>query len=126
MKVVDQVLDFIGLKHISEGRHRSAAIVNLMLNLLFVSPLADGRQIWSEISSATIHAMAVLAPFFVKEHRTGLLAVARVSVNHRSGWLDQARRESQNNNHNTGCSKDCGYDFSFSQEVNFSPMPDCG
>ena len=126
MKVVDQVFDFIRLKDFAEGRHRSATIVNLMLNLLFVSPLADGAQIWSEISSATIHAMAVFAPFFVKDHRTGLLAIPRVSVNNRSGWLHQARRESQDNNHNTGCSKDSGYDSSFSQEVNFSPMPDCG
>jgi hypothetical protein len=126
MKVVDQVFDFIRLKDFAEGRHRSATIVNLMLNLLFVSPLADGAQIWSEISSATIHAMAVFAPFFVKDHRTGLLAIGRVGVNYRSGWLHQTTRESWNEKRKTGCSKDSGYDSSFSQEVNFSPMPDCG
>src|SRR5271170_6063753 len=91
-----------------------------MLNLLFVSALADGAQVWSEISAASVHAMAVLASFFVKEHGTGLLAIARVSVNYRRGWLRQARLESQNNNHNTGSSKDSRYDFSISQEVNFS------
>ena len=73
MKVVDEVLDFIGLKNLSEGRHRSTAIMNLMFNLLFVSPLADGAQIWSEFSAASVHAMAMLTPFFVKEHRTRFL-----------------------------------------------------
>lgn len=73
MKVVHQVFDFIGLKNITEGRHRSAAVVNLMLNLLFVSALADDTQIWSEISSAAVHTMAMLTPFFVKESRTRFL-----------------------------------------------------
>jgi hypothetical protein len=61
---------------------------------LFVSPLADGAQIWSEITSATAHAMAVLAPLFVKEHCTRLLTFVRISVNYRSGWLHQATRQS--------------------------------
>jgi hypothetical protein len=89
-----QVLDFIGLKHLSEGRHRGTAIVNLMLNLLFVSSLADGAQVWSEISAASVHAMAMLTPFFVKEHCTRLLTFVRISVNYRSGWLHQATRQS--------------------------------
>jgi hypothetical protein len=73
MQVVHQVLDFIGPKNITEGGHRSAAVVNLMLNLLFVSAFSDDTQIWSEISSAAVHTMAMLTPFFVKEHRTRFL-----------------------------------------------------
>ena len=37
MEKVHQVLDFVRLKNITERRHRSAAVMNLMFNFLFVS-----------------------------------------------------------------------------------------
>jgi hypothetical protein len=34
MKEVHEIFDFVGLENVSEGGHRSATIVNLMLDFL--------------------------------------------------------------------------------------------
>jgi hypothetical protein len=47
MKEVDEVLDLVRLKNISEGGHGSATIVNLMLDLLLVQAFADGAEVWA-------------------------------------------------------------------------------
>jgi hypothetical protein len=47
MKEVDEVLDLVRLKNIAKGGHGSAAIVNLMLDLLLVQAFADGAQVWA-------------------------------------------------------------------------------
>jgi hypothetical protein len=47
VKEVDEVLDLVRLKNIAEGGHGSAAIVNLMLDLLLVQAFADGAQVWA-------------------------------------------------------------------------------
>jgi hypothetical protein len=45
MKEVDEVLDLVRLKNISEGGHGSATIVNLMLDLLLVQAFAYGAEV---------------------------------------------------------------------------------
>jgi hypothetical protein len=47
MKEVDEVLDLVRLKNISESGHGSATIVNLMLDLLLVQAFAYGAEVWA-------------------------------------------------------------------------------
>jgi hypothetical protein len=85
--------------------------VNLMLNLLFFSPLTDGTQVWSEISAAAIHAVAMLTSLLMKERGSGLLAVARIGVNDRSGRLGQATCKRYGNGHERRGDEDSCGDF---------------
>jgi hypothetical protein len=41
---------------------------------LLAQAFADGAQIWPEFPAAAVCAMAMLAPLFVKERGSGLLA----------------------------------------------------
>jgi hypothetical protein len=45
-------------------------------------------------------------------------------MNHGSGSLRQAKREGYNKKHKAGYTDDSRYDFSISQEANFSLVPD--
>lgn len=83
MEIVHKVFNLVWLESSSKGRHTSATIVNLMLDLLFLPAFPDGRQVWSQISTLSIYAMAVLTPFFVEEHRSGLFTFMRVGANNR-------------------------------------------
>jgi hypothetical protein len=85
VKEVDQVLDLVRLEDIAEGGHGSAAIVNLMLDLLLLQAFADGAQIRPKLAAAAIYAVAMLTPLFMKEGGSSVLALARVGVNDRSG-----------------------------------------
>ena len=67
MEKVHQGLDFVRLKNISERGHCRPAVTNLKFNFLFVQAFADGAQIGTELSSASIYAMAMLTSFLVKE-----------------------------------------------------------
>jgi hypothetical protein len=74
MKEVNEIFDLIGLENISEGGHRGATLVNLMLDSLFAEAFADCAQIWPEFPATAVWAMAMLASLFVKERGSGLLA----------------------------------------------------
>ena len=74
MKEVNEIFNLVGLENISEGRHRRATLVNLMLDFLFAEAFADCAQIWPEFPAAAVCAMAMLASLFVKERGSGLLA----------------------------------------------------
>jgi hypothetical protein len=67
-------LDLVGLENISEGGHRRATLVNLMLDFLFAEAFANGAQIWPEFPASAVWAMAMFASLFVKERGSGLLA----------------------------------------------------
>jgi hypothetical protein len=93
MKEVDEVLDLVRLKNIAEGGHGSAAIVNLMLDLLLVQAFADGAEVWAQVAATAICTVAVLTSFFMKERGSGVLTLVRVGVNNRSGRWGQAPRQ---------------------------------
>ena len=46
MKEVNEIFYLVGLEDISEGGHRRATVVDLMLDFLFAEAFADGAQIW--------------------------------------------------------------------------------
>jgi hypothetical protein len=94
MEKVHQIFDFVLLENISERRHRSAAIVNLMLNFLLTKAFTNGAQIRAESPAAAIYAMAMLTTFLMKERGTGLFTFARVGVNTRSRRLRHTKRQS--------------------------------
>jgi hypothetical protein len=74
VKEVNEIFDLVGLENISEGGHRRATLVNLMLDFLLAEASADSAQIWPEFPASAIYAMAMLTPLFVKERGSGLLA----------------------------------------------------
>jgi hypothetical protein len=74
VKEVNEILHLVRLQNISEGGHRRATVVDLMLDFLFAEAFADGAQIWPEFPASAVCAMAVLASLFVKERGSGLLA----------------------------------------------------
>ena len=74
MKEVNEIFYLVGLEDISEGGHRRATVVDLMLDFLFAEAFADGAQIWPSFPASAVCAMAVLASLFVKERGSGLLA----------------------------------------------------
>jgi hypothetical protein len=74
VKEVNEIFDLIGLENISEGGHRRATLVNLMLDFLLAEAFADGAQIRPEFSASAVRTMAMLAPLFVKERGSSLLA----------------------------------------------------
>jgi hypothetical protein len=97
VKELHQILDLVGLENIAEGGHGSAAIVNLMLDLLLVQALANGAQVRPEFPTAAIYAMAMFTSLFMKEGGSGVLTLAGVSVNDRSGKSWQAACQSYDN-----------------------------
>ena len=97
MKKVHQILDLVGLENVPEGGHGSAAMLNLMLDLLLFPALADGAQVWSEFPTAAIYAVAMFTSLFMKESGSGVLTLAGVSVNDRSGRSWQAACQSYDN-----------------------------
>jgi hypothetical protein len=74
MKEVNEIFDLVGLENISEGGHRRATLVNLMLDFLFAQAFADSAQVWPEFPTSAVGAMAMLTPLFMKERGSGLLA----------------------------------------------------
>jgi hypothetical protein len=74
VKEVNEVFDLVRLQNVSEGGHRRATLVNLMLDFLLAQAFADSAQIWSEFPASAVWAMAMLASLFVKERGSGLLA----------------------------------------------------
>jgi hypothetical protein len=46
VKEVNEIFYLVGLEDISEGGHRRATVVDLMLDFLFAEAFADGAQIW--------------------------------------------------------------------------------
>jgi hypothetical protein len=74
VKEVNEIFDLVGLENISEGGHRRATLVNLMVDFLLAEASADGAQIWPEFPASAIYTMAMLTPLFVKERGSGLLA----------------------------------------------------
>jgi hypothetical protein len=91
---VHQIFDFVRLENISERGHRSAAIVNLVLDLLLAEPLTNGAQIRSKMPASAIYAMAMLTTSLVKERGSRLFTFARVGVNNRSRRLRHTKRQS--------------------------------
>jgi len=45
VKEVDKVFDLIGLEDVAEGGHGGAAVLDLMLDFLFVEAFADGAEV---------------------------------------------------------------------------------
>lgn len=78
---VHQILDLIRLKNASKGRHRSAAVVNLMFDLLFAPAFAYNAQIRAAASASAICAVAVLTPLLVKQGCSRLFARAGIGMN---------------------------------------------
>jgi hypothetical protein len=74
VKEVNEIFDLVRLQNVSEGGHRRATLVNLMLDFLFGEALADGAQVWPEFPTSAFGAMAMLTPLFMKERGSGLLA----------------------------------------------------
>jgi hypothetical protein len=118
MKEVDEVFDLVRLENIAEGGHGSAAIVNLMLDLLLVQAFADGAEVWAPVPAAAICTVAVLTSLFMKERGSGVLTLARVGVNHRSGRWRQAPRQGYDYGRETEGSTDSHPDFTVSLQRN--------
>jgi hypothetical protein len=118
VKEVDQVFDLVWLENVAESRHSSSTVVNLMLDPLFVEAFADGTKIWSTFTAAAICAMAVLTPLFMKERGSGVLTLARIGVNSRSGRSWQAARQGYDNHRETGGDTDSHWDFEVSLQRN--------
>jgi hypothetical protein len=74
VKKINEIFDLVGLENISEGGHRRATLVNLMLDFFLAQAFADGAQIRPEFPAASICAMAMLTPLFVKESGSRLFA----------------------------------------------------
>jgi hypothetical protein len=81
VKEVDEVLDLVGLENVTESRHGSAAVLNLMLDLFFAEALADEAEVWAQLAAAAIYPVAVLAALFVEERGSGVFIFVRVGVN---------------------------------------------
>jgi hypothetical protein len=94
MEKVHQILDFVRLKNISERRHRTAAIVDLMLDFLLAKAFTHGTQVRSKFAAAPIYSVAMLTTSLVKESGSRLFAFARVGMNIRSRRLRQAASKS--------------------------------
>jgi hypothetical protein len=45
VKEVDEVFDLVGLENVAEGRHGSAAVMDLVLDFFFVEAFADGAEV---------------------------------------------------------------------------------
>ncbi len=110
MEKVHQIFDFVRLENVSERRHRSAAIVNLMLDFLLPEAFTNSAQVRSKIAAAPIYAVAMLTTSLMEESGSRLFAFARVGVNNRGRRLRRATGKSYDKNHETGCSNDAsGY-----------------
>jgi hypothetical protein len=93
MKKINQVLDLILLKHVSERRHGSPAIMDLMFDLRLAQTLSNHAQVGSEFSALSVHSMAVLTPLLVKERGSGLTPL-RSRMNCRCRPFRQAAKQS--------------------------------
>jgi hypothetical protein len=118
MKEVDEVLDLVRLENVAEGGHGRAAIVNLMLDLLLVQAFAHGAQVWAQVPAAAICTVAVLTSLFMKERGSGVLTLAQVGVNYRSGRSRQAPRQGYDYGRETEGSTDSHPDFAVSLQRN--------
>jgi hypothetical protein len=103
---VHQILDLIRLKNASKGWHRSAAVVNLMFNLLLAPAFAYNAQIRAASTASSICAVAVLTPLLVKQGCSRLFARAGIGMNRWRGRLRQTRYKSDCK----GCGTDGGED----------------
>jgi hypothetical protein len=101
-KELHQILDLIGLKNVSKSGHRSATVVNLMLDLLLVPPFAYEAEIRTAVAAAAICAVTVFAPPLVKQNGSSLFIRAGIGVNRGLGRLRQTRYKGQG--------KSCGSD----------------
>jgi hypothetical protein len=82
---VDEVFDLVRLENVAEGGHGGAAVLNLMLDFLFVEAFADGAEVWTQLAATAIYAVAVLAALFVEERGSGVFGFVRVGVNDLGG-----------------------------------------
>jgi hypothetical protein len=117
VKEVHQIFDLVRLESVSESGHSSATIVNLMLNLLLVQAFADGAQVWAQVAAASICTVAVLTSLFMKERGSGVLALAGVGLDNRSGRSRQAARQGYDNGRETD-GTDSRRDFAVSLQRN--------
>jgi hypothetical protein len=98
MQKLHQIRNLIRLQHIPERRHRRAAVMNLMCNLLLLQPLSHRTQIRCAIGSPRIRAMAVFTTLLMKQHRPSRLTVLR-SMNHPNTPMLQPTQKSSASQH---------------------------
>jgi hypothetical protein len=113
---VHQIFDLVRLESISEGRHCGTAIVDLMLDLLFLQTLTDCTQIRAKLSAPAIYAVTMLTPLLVKESSSGSFAVAGIGVNNRWGRLRRTTHQSGRKDRETDGDEDSQVDFGVSSQ----------
>jgi hypothetical protein len=108
VKEVDEVFDLIGLEDVAKRRHGSAAVLDLMLNFVFVEAFSDGAEVGAQLASAAVWAVAMLASLFVEERGSGVLRLVRVGVNDGGGPLCEAACQSYDDRRETEGSTEWG------------------
>jgi hypothetical protein len=113
---IHQIFNLVRLESISEGRHGSPAVVDLMLDLLFLQVLTDGAQIRAKLTASAIYAVTMLTPLLVKDGSSRSFAITGIRVNNRWGRLRRTTHQSGGKDRETSGDEDSQGAFGVSSQ----------